>query len=126
MDRNARPRRALAEKRWLPLVQGVCLVVGVLARVIEYILIWTGEKLCCAVHASPGLGSRRAPDSAGCQPLPPPTAHQYLLALSNANRFHALDRPVIAAAYQIHLFYVEIYPSLLIGAIAGKILPSVS
>ena len=30
----------------------VCLVVQVLARPIEYILAWIGEKLCCTVQAS--------------------------------------------------------------------------
>ena len=32
-------------------------------REISKLLAWTGANLCCAVHASRGAGSRRAPDS---------------------------------------------------------------
>ena len=51
MDRDARPGRARAEQ---------------LGRAIKHILLaWAGANSCCAVHASRGAGSRRAPNSAG-------------------------------------------------------------
>ena len=51
MDRDARPRRARAEQ---------------LGLAIKHILLaWAGANSCCAVHASRGAGSRRAPNSAG-------------------------------------------------------------
>ena len=34
-------------KRGQPRSQGICLVVWVHTLAMEYILIWTGEKLCC-------------------------------------------------------------------------------